>query len=466
MRQLHRSDRREIHPAETSGDTAPCGDPRDGKVAVDLVIQGGVVVEPGGARVADVVVDAGSILAVTEPGEAGSSRRLIDATGLTVFPGAIDAHVHFDAPGRDEWEGWETGSLAAVAGGVTTVIDMPIDSDPPTIDVPAVRAKCAAADSASLVDFALWGGLVPQNRASLGELLGSGIVGLKAFMCDSGWDAFPLCDVEVLSQGMEVAARAGLPVAVHCEDPSHFGPAEGDRPEAAELSAVSAACGTAAAHGAWLHVVHCSSADAAVRAKQWPRVTVETCPHYLELTDADVARIGPDALCCPPVRDDANRVRLWSALRDGLIDSIASDHSPCPPSHKENDPPFAGISGVQTTLSLLLTSDALSLPELSRLRTEAARLFGLARKGTLAPGYDADLALVDLDATWTVNRVTLRDRHGRSPFRGALLKGVVHVTLVRGNVVYEAGQRASDPLGHFLHPDIARCHARQNERSP
>ena len=179
-----------------------------------------------------------------------------------MFPGAIDAHVHFDAPGRDEWEGWETGSLAAVAGGVTTVIDMPIDSDPPTIDVPAVRAKCAAARASSLVDFALWGGLVPQNRASLDELLRSGVVGLKAFMCDSGWPAFPPCDADVLSRGHgRRPARAGLPVAVHCEDPSHFGPDEDDRPEVAELSAVAAACETAAAHGARLHVVHCSSAD-------------------------------------------------------------------------------------------------------------------------------------------------------------------------------------------------------------
>ena len=170
-------------------------------MAADLVIRGGMVIDAEGGRAADVVIDAGSISALTDPGAGGPSRRLIDATGLAVFPGAIDAHVHFDAPGRDEWEGWETGSLAAVAGGVTTVIDMPIDSDPPTIDVPAVRAKCAAAQASSLVDFALWGGLVPQNRASLEELLRSGVVGLKAFMCDSGWADFPPCDVDVLSVG-------------------------------------------------------------------------------------------------------------------------------------------------------------------------------------------------------------------------------------------------------------------------
>ncbi len=422
-------------------------------MAADLVIRGGVVIGNGGGRAADVVVDAGSVAALTGPGKGGPSRRLIDATGLIVLPGAIDAHVHFDAPGRDEWEGWESGSLAAVAGGVTTVIDMPIDSDPPTIDVDAVRAKCAAAGASSLVDFALWGGLVPRNRASLEDLLHSGIVGLKAFMCDSGWAAFPPCDTEDLSQGMEAAARAGLPVAVHCEDPSRFGPREDDRPPESELSAVAIACEAAARHAARLHIVHCSSAEAAVRAKRWPRVTVETCPHYLVLTDADVARIGPDAVCCPPVRDEENRRALWQVLRDGLIDSIASDHSPCPPSYKERQPPFAGISGVQTTLSVLLTSGALTLPEVSRLRTAAAHLFGLARKGSVAPGYDADLALVDLDATWSVNGTTLRDRHARSPFRGEVLRGVVEMTLVRGDVVYEAGLRASDPLGRFLVPE-------------
>ncbi len=435
-------------------------------MTADLVIRGGMVIDATGERAADVVVDAGSVRALTGPGEGGPSRRLIDATGLAVFPGAIDAHVHFDAPGRDEWEGWETGSLAAVAGGVTTVIDMPIDSDPPTIDVPAVRAKCAAARASSLVDFALWGGLVPQNRASLDELLRTGIVGLKAFMCDSGWAAFPPCDADVLAQGMDVAARAGLPVAVHCEDPSHFGPGADDRPEVAELSAVTTACEAAATHGARLHVVHCSSAHAVVHAKHWPRVTVETCPHYLVLTAADVARIGPDAVCCPPVRDEENRRGLWQALREGLIDSIASDHSPCPPAYKEQQPPFAGISGVQTTLSVLLSSGALTLLEVSRLRTAAARLFGLARKGAVAPGFDADLALVDLHATWRVDGDTLRDRHARSPFRGEVLRGVVEKTLVRGDVVYEAGLRVSDPIGRFLRPETEQRRQRQSGRNP
>jgi allantoinase len=423
-------------------------------VTADLVISGGRVVGPQGDGPVDVVIEAGTIVAVTEPGGAGPAQRSIDATGLTVFPGAIDAHVHFDAPGRDEWEGWETGSLAAAAGGVTTVIDMPIDSDPPTIDAASVRAKREVAATSSLVDFALWGGLVPNNLRALDDLLRAGVVGLKAFMCDSGWPAFPACDVDVLAQGMKVAARAGLPVAVHCEDPALFGVREGDRPEAAEVAAVVVAAKTAAAAAARLHVVHCSSAQAAARAKEWPGVTVETCPHYVALADADVARIGPEALCYPPIRDGENRLRLAEMLRNGLIDSVASDHSPCPHTRKEGPAPFAGIAGVQTTLSVLLSGDLLGLAELSRLRTAAARLFDLPRKGAVAPGYDADLALVDLEATWTVQASTLRDRQRRSPFCGEVLRGVVETTLVRGHVVYQGGRRMSEPIGRFRRPGV------------
>ncbi len=189
-------------------------------------------------------------------------------TGSTVLPGAVDAHVHFDAPGRDEWEGWSSGSLAAAAGGVTTVIDMPIDSEPPTTTAVAVREKRSIAQAGrSLVDFALWGGLVPGNCASLESLLGSGVIGLKAFMCDSGWETFPACNHEVLSRGMQAAAAAGLPVAVHCEDASLFDPEDGHRPVTSEVSAVAAASAIAAAHGTRLHVVHCSSADAVLEAK-------------------------------------------------------------------------------------------------------------------------------------------------------------------------------------------------------
>jgi allantoinase len=418
-------------------------------VRPDLVIRGGRL----DSGQADVVVHDGSIVAVTPAGQGGTARQVIDASGLCVLPGGIDAHVHFDAPGRDHWEGWATGSLAAAAGGVTTVVDMPIDSHPPTIDPEAVWAKRQAAERSSLVDFALWGGLVPENASALEPLLASGVIGLKAFMCESGWPEFPPCDVETLSLGLAAAAQSGLPTAVHCEDPSLFGAGPLERPLASEVQAVAHAAAAAALHGARLHVVHCSSADAVVEAKRWPRTTVETCPHYLALNDQDVERIGPDAICCPPVRDGDNRERLVTLVAEGLVDTLASDHSPCPPELKEGDAPFAGVAGVQTALSVLLSVGGLGLPLVNRLRTQAARLLGLGAKGAVAAGYDADLALVDLDAAWTVSPVTLLTRHRRSPFMGMTLPGVVVITLVRGRVVYQAGQQMADRDGIFLHPN-------------
>lgn len=413
----------------------------------DLVVRGGRV----GPDERDVVVDAGTIVALTEPGVGGPAHRVIDAYGLTVLPGAVDAHVHFDAPGRDEWEGWATGSLAAAAGGVTTVVDMPIDSNPATLDAGAVRSKRDAAEGRSLVDFALWGGLVPQNAGSLTGLLGAGVVGLKAFLCDSGWAEFPACTPEALERGMAAAAEAGLPVAVHCEDPSLFGPGTRDRPVRSEVSAVARAGAAAAARRARLHVVHCSSWEAVDEAKRWPRTTAETCPHYLMLNDEDAAAIGPDAWCCPPIRDEANRLRLLTMVADGIVDTVASDHSPCPPALKEGPSPFAGVAGVETALSALL-SLGLALADVVRLRTAAADLCGLLHKGAVSPGFDADLALVDLEGVWSVESDSLHSRHRRSPFVGRTLRGVVVATLVGGTVVYEAGAQAAEPTGRFLTP--------------
>lgn len=421
-------------------------------MTADLVVRAGRV----GGVPRDVVVDRGVIVAVTEAGQGGPARRSIEADGLDVLPGAVDAHVHFDAPGRHDWEGWATGSLAAAAGGVTTVVDMPIDSHPPTLTADAVRDKRAAATGTSLVDFAVWGGLVPRNAGALNPLLDAGVVGLKAFLCDSGWPEFPACTPEALDRGMRTAAAADVPVAVHCEDPDLFRQGGRDHPVASEVAAVATAGAAAARHGARLHVVHCSSSAAVEESMRWPGTTVETCPHYLALDDQAVARIGTDAHCCPPVRGESTRLEMLRAALDGSIDTIASDHSPCPPEEKEGDAPFAGVAGVQTTLSILLALD-FPLRVLDRLRTAAAALCGLAGKGTLAVGGDADVALVDLAATWTVGPDTLRTRHRRSPFTGRVLPGVVRATLVRGEVVYEDGAPAGEPRGRFLAPG---AHAR------
>jgi allantoinase len=293
---------------------------------------------------------------------------------------------------------------------------------------------------------------VPYNATSLDALLGSGVVGLKAFLCESGWPEFPPCGPDELALGMRAAAAAGLPVAVHCEDPAHLGPDGRDRPVSSEVAAVALAGSVATKEGAALHVVHCSSAEAVMEARRWAATTVETCPHYLALNDVDAARIGPDAVCCPPLRDEENRRRLQALAASGAIHSVGSDHSPCPPEEKEGPAPFAGVSGVETALSILLSLGTLSLVDIVRLRSAAAALCHMRGKGACAPGYDADLALVDLDARWVVGPGTLHTRHRRSPFLGSTLPGVVAMTIVRGTVVYEAGAAASGPQGRFLAP--------------
>jgi allantoinase len=264
---------------------------------------------------------------------------------------------------------------------------------------------------------------------------------------------------------MAAAGGAGLAVAVHCEDPSLFEEGGSRRTLASEVAAVVQAGAAAAAHGAQLHVVHCSSPDAVLEAKRWPGATVETCPHYLVLNQEDVERIGSDAVCCPPIRDEGNRRRLLSLLTDGTIDSVASDHSPCPPALKEGPSPFAGVSGVETTLSVLLSLGLLSLQDIVRLRAAGAALCRLAHKGAIAPGFDADLALVDVEATWTVSPEALHSRHRRSPFVGRVLPGVVVATIVGGQVVYQAGHQSAEPSGRFLTPGATRRNHREKERS-
>jgi allantoinase len=403
------------------------------------------------ARPADVVIDGGRITAVVPRGEAPVARQTIEADGLHVLPGLVDPHVHFDEPGRTEWEGWASGSLAAAAGGVTTVVDMPIDSDPPVVDATAFREKAAAASAGSLVDFGLWAGLVPGNLAHLDAMAGLGAVGYKAFACDSGWASFPPADQATLTAGMTAAKSQDLVVALHAEDPSVVAE-DPSRPARAEVVAVDWAARLAAATGSRLHIVHVSAAAALDEAARWLGVTTETCPHYLVLDDGDVASLGSSARVTPPIREAANRDLLWRAVADGRVTCIASDHSPCPPDLKEGDRPFAGIAGVETGLSLLLATGRLPLPPLIRLMTAAAKLLRLHRKGSVGPGFDADIVLFDPDAGWRLEPSSLHSRHRLSPFAGRPMTGRVHRTLVRGHTVFLDGGQASEPWGSQVRP--------------
>jgi allantoinase len=441
---------------------------------VDLAIRGAIVISDG-AYARDILIRDGRVSALVEPGASAADEE-IDARGLLAMPGVVDPHVHFNEPGRADWEGWASGSRAAAAGGVTTVIDMPLNSLPPVLDGASFDLKRAAGERASLVDFALWGGLVGTDPAPLRELAARGAVGVKAFLCDSGVPEFPALADADLAPAMRAAAAAGLLVAVHAEDERLVRDATervratgrrdpgawlASRPAMAEARAVGRACTAAAESGARLHIVHLCAAEAlgviGVVRDSGMDVSVETCPHYLVFDDADVLLQGPLLKCAPPIRDRANRDALWEALSGGRIDLVASDHSPCPAADKERgrDDIFAawgGVSGVQSLLPAVFTEalrragGALDVRKIAgfvawRLAAKPAERFGLgARKGAIKPGADADIVLFDPDREWTLEPRAVQTRSGLTPYAGRRFTGAVRRTLVRGTTVFRDGE--------------------------
>ncbi len=433
-----------------------------------------MLVTPEGVRRADIGVEGGKIVRL-EPEVMGAAAQELDARGLHAFPGLIDAHVHFNEPGRAEWEGVASGSAALLAGGGTVFFDMPLNSHPPLLTAKDFQAKRRAAEALSLTDFALWGGLTPDNLGRLDELADLGVIGFKAFMCNSGIPEFRAADDYTLYEGMRRAAQLGLPVAVHAEnDALTAGLAArrsdgsvraylASRPVLAELEAVSRACLYALETGCKLHLVHLSS-GAGVRLAAEARakgadVSLETCPHYLHFTGEDMERLGAMLKCAPPLRSSAVRDELWDALLTGWVDTIGSDHSPSSPDLKDNSDFFevwGGVSGVQTTLSVLLThaeARGLSLERVAELTSSApAERFNLKDKGRLAVGCDADLALVDLEASFRLEPADLLTRHKQSPYLGERLRGRVRQTLLRGQTLYQDGAVLSGPAGKLLRP--------------
>ena len=446
---------------------------------LDLIIRGGRVVTPDDVRVADVGV-LNSRIVELGPELAGSTRDTIDAEGLHVFPGLIDSHVHFNEPGRAEWEGIVTGSRALAAGGGTLFFDMPLNSHPPTLDGASFDEKLAAAEASSLVDFSFWGGLVPQNLEHLEELNGRGVIGFKAFMSNSGIDDFPRADDRTLREGMKTAARLGKIVAVHAESEAittELAESAGSRgrtgirdylnsrPIHAELEAIQRALELAGETQCRLHVVHvsCGAGIALIASavKTGVNVSCETCPHYLVLTEEDMEQIGPLAKCAPPLRPKPAQDALWQYVLTDQVTTIGSDHSPSPPGMKTDKNFFrvwGGISGVQHTLPLLITEGhiqrAMALALLTRLISfNVVTRFRLPpEKGRLAVGSDADLALVDLGASFEVASGELFYRHRQTPYAGRRLTGKVVQTILRGQTVFQDGRIVAKPASRLVKP--------------
>lgn len=432
----------------------------------DVIVRNGKIVNTDGITQGDIAIKDGKIKQVSngEQIEAIAAKE-IDAEGLHILPGLIDTHVHFNEPGRAEWEGLETGSKSLAAGGMTAFFDMPLNSTPPTINKENLELKKSLAEEKSIVHPYYWGGLVPQNIDDLKDLHEGGVIGFKAFMSPSGIVDFDNVDDETIYKGMTEIASLGSLLAVHaestviCQQLADKKQSEGktsardfveSRPIISEIEAVRRIISYAEATGCKLHIVHASSRKVVKEITEAKErgvdVTVETCPHYLSLTVKDLEEQGVIAKCAPPLRDQEEVDDLWNAVLNDEINIIASDHSPAPGSMKQNTgnifEGWGGISGAQSTLNVLLTEGyfkrELPLEKIAALMSKnPAERFGLEGKGAITEGYDADLTFINLNESFELKSEDLYYKHKHSPYIGKTFKGKVAKTMVDGKVVFE-----------------------------
>jgi allantoinase len=401
-----------------------------------MILRGRRVVTGGALTAAAIHIENGVITAVRPFEEAGAP--VIDEV---ILPGLVDTHVHINEPGRTHWEGFETATRAAAAGGVTTLIEMPLNSIPATTTVAAYRRKLEAAEGKLSVDTGFWGGVVPGNTKDLEGLWREGVFGFKCFLAPSGVDEFEHVSEADLREAMPVLARLGAPLLVHAELPALLTSPAGatyadwlaSRPPKAECAAIALMVRLARETGARVHIVHLSAAESLSLVEESP-ISVETCPHYLAFAPDDIPDGATEFKCAPPIR---------GGLR-GLVSRIGmvvSDHSPSPPEMKCGDfrSAWGGIASLELGLPVMATLYD-SPVDLARWMAEApASLAGLERKGRIAPGYDADLVLFDPEARWTVGPESLHQRHKHTPYLGRKLRGRVCATYLRGEKIYDDG---------------------------
>jgi allantoinase len=434
------------------------------------------VVTPEGIRPAAILVEGERIQAVVSYDEVPARYQIHDFGDAAILPGLVDSHVHINDPGRSEWEGFETATRAAAAGGYTMLVDMPLNCLPATTTVAALQAKRQAAQGKCRVDWAAWGGVVDNNRDDIEPLAAAGVPGFKCFLVNPGIDGFTMVTEQQLRSALPHVARTGLPLLVHAELPAPIDRATealanadwnrystylASRPDDAELSAIRLMLSLCREFGFRLHIVHLSTSqalpDLRVARSEGLAVTVETCPHYLHLS-AEAIRNGATLnRCAPPIRSRENNDKLWQALRDGTIDLVVTDHSPCPPAMKRLaegnfQTAWGGIASLSVALPLMWTAASergFTLLDLAQWMSAApARLASCdSRKGRLVAGNDADLVVFDPDGEFTVTQEKLHYRHPVSPYLGETLRGVVKATYLRGSAVFTAGAFPGEPAG-------------------